>query len=271
MSETAKGNVLSSAARALSGLEIICRADAPVSLAQLASELGCSQVSAYRIAQTLIATGYVHAAGNGKGGYEAGWRIVELASPMLARNQLRSYAQPILRELAVRYDESITLAIPDGSSVLFVDRVSGPRTIEFFCDVGRRLPLHIGAASRAVLAHYPEDLFEQYVTGPLSRMTENTHVTEARLREDRQAILERGYAVSREDVEVGITGVAAVIKNRAGDVLGAAAIANISARWDQDEIEERGAVMVEACAQIGDRAALVTQRLTLDGVPNDDH
>lgn len=265
MSERSSANVLSSASRVLDALEIICRVDGPVLLATLAEELGCSQVSAYRAVQTLVASGYVHASENGRGGYEPGWKLVELASPMLSRNRLRSHAQPTLRALAAQYDESITLAIPDGGSVLFVDRVSGPRTIEFYCDIGRRLPLHIGAASRAILAHYPDALFEQYIAGSLDSMTAATKATADQLRADREQILDRGYAVSREDVEVGITGVAAVIKNREGNVLGAAAIANISARWSDEQIEERGKLMMEACAEISERAAMLRQRVSLDG------
>lgn len=265
MRDQPSANVLSSASRVLTALEIICRAEGSVLLAPLAKELGCSQVSAYRAVQTLVAAGFVHASEHGRGGYEPGWRIVELASPMLSRNRLRSYAQPTLRALAARYDESITLAIPDGGSVLFVDRVSGPRTIEFYCDIGRRLPLHIGAASRAILAHYPDELFEQYVAGALSRMTAATKTTADQLRADREQILQLGYAVSREDVEVGIAGVAAVIKNREGSVLGAAAIANISARWGDEQIEERGKVMMEACAEISERAAMLVQRVSLEG------
>lgn len=259
------GNVLSSASRVLEALEIICRAGQPVSLAQLASQLGGSEVTAYRAAQTLVANGFVRAAEGARGGYEPSWRLVELSAPMLARNEVRSYAQPTLRALADRYDESITLAIPVGSSVLFVDRISVNRSIEFFCDIGRKLPLHIGAASRAVLAHYPEDLFEEYISRELGSMTSATTTSPDLLRLDREQIRARGYSISREDVEIGITGVAAPIFNGDGEILGAAAIANVSARWDESDVAERGAAMVAVCAEISNRCAMLSHKPSLTG------
>ncbi len=260
-----KGNVLSSASRVLAALEIICRAGQPVSLAQLSSQLGGSEGSAYRAAQTLVSSGFVRTADGGRGGYEPSWRLVELSAPMLARNELRSFAQPTLRTLADKYDESITLAIPVGRNVLFVDRISVNRSIEFFCDIGRKLPLHIGAASRAVLAHYPEDLFEEYIAGELGSMTSATTTSPELLRIDRAQVRERGYSISREDVEIGITGVAAPILNHDGQILGAAAIANVSARWDESDIAERGAAMVAVCAEISNRCAMLSHKPTLGG------
>lgn len=265
MTDPGNANVLSSATRVLRALDVICESDAPTPLSALAQRLECSEVSAYRAVQTLIAAGFARAAEGGRAGYEPTWHVVELAAPMLTKNQLRLHAQPSLRVIAAQYDESITLAIPDGPSVLFVDRVSGPRTIEFFCDVGRRLPLHIGAASRVVLAHYPDDLFEEYLRGDLARMTEGTKTEPEDLRRDRELIRQRGYAVSREDVEVGITGVAAPVFNAQGQILGAAAIANISARWSDDDVAARGELMKTACAEISERSALLTHRATLEG------
>lgn len=258
-------NVLSSASRVLEALEIICLAGQPVSLAQLTGKLGGSEVSAYRAAQTLVAAGFVRGADGARGGYEPSWRLVELSAPMLARNELRSYAQPTLRSLADQYDESITLAIPVGPNVLFVDRISVNRSIEFFCDIGRKLPLHIGAASRAILAHYPDDLFEEYISRELGTMTAATTISPELLRLDRQLVRDRGYSISREDVEIGITGVAAPIFNQDGQVLGAAAIANVSARWDEADIAERGAAMVLVCAEISNRCAMLTHKPSLAG------
>ncbi|KRA24468.1 hypothetical protein ASD65_08565 [Microbacterium sp. Root61] len=251
-------NVLSSATRVLEAMTFICLQTQPVSLAALAAHLECSEVSAYRAAQTLIASGFIRAATGGRSGYLPSWKLVELAAPMLARNELRSFAQPVLRSLADKYDESITLAIPAGSKALFVDRISVNRSIEFYCDIGRRLPLHIGAASRAILAHYPAQLFEQYIAGDLTSMTAATTTSPDLLREDRVSIRAQGYSVSREDVEIGITGVAAPILNRNGEILGAAAIANVSARWDEDDIRERGEAMIRVCAEISTRCDMLT-------------
>lgn len=257
-------NVQTSAQRVLAALRVVCMSDRPVSLAALAEELGVPQATAYRSAQTLISAGFIESVGDGRSGYAATWQIVELSSALLVRSELRSLAQPLLRGLADTHGESVTLAIPDGGGVLFVDRIRGDRHIEFYCDVGRKLPLHIGAAARAILAHYPAELFERYVGNALVRHTDATMTTPDQLRADRELIRNRGYAVSREDVEVGITGVAAPIFNARGEVLGAAAIANLTARWSDDDVHERGTAIAKACAAIGLQCGQLTHRLRLE-------
>ncbi|WP_198668897.1 IclR family transcriptional regulator [Homoserinimonas sp. OAct 916] len=254
-------NVQSSAHRALAALEIICASAKPVTLVELADQLGAPKATAYRSAETLVSSGFIKAAGEGKPGYEATWRVVELSTTILGRSELRNIAQPLLRGLAEGHGESVTLAVPDGAEVLFVDRITGNRHVEFYCDVGRRLPLHVGAASRAILAHFPSALFDQYVGGTLPSFTPSTLTTAKKLRADRDLTRARGFAISQEDVEVGISAVAAPIVNKQGDILGAAAIANLSARWSEGDIEERGAEIARTCQEIGERCEQLTQQL----------
>lgn len=260
--QVASRNVQSSAHRALVALEIVCNSAKPVTLAALASRLGAPAATAYRTAETLVAAGFVKPVGDGRAGYEPTWRIVELSTTILGRTELRSIAQPLLRGLADARAESVTLAIPDEAEVLFVDRITGNRHVEFYCDVGKRLPLHIGAASRAILAHYPVELFDRYLERTLNPFTHATLTTAEQLRADRDLTRARGYAVSQEDVEVGISAVAAPILNKRGELLGAAAIANLSARWSAEDIEARGKEIAETCREIGDRCEHLTQQLS---------
>ncbi|WP_456694975.1 IclR family transcriptional regulator [Aeromicrobium sp. P5_D10] len=261
-----KGNVLSSALRVLDGLQFICHSKDPVSLSHLAKQLNVSEVAAYRVAQTLIEGGYVRAAGDGRAGYEATWQIVEMSAAILDRSELRTFAADSLGSIADRYGESVTLAVPDGPNVLFVDRIDGNSSVHFYCDTGKRLPLHIGAASRSILAHYPEPVFAAYLTMDLVSYTESTQTDPDVLRADRTTIRSRGYAVSVEDVEVGITGVGAPILNAKGEILGAAAIANVSVKWSESDIAERGEAIAAACREISELCAQLSQRITLGPV-----
>src|SRR5262245_57311199 len=124
MSTTAEKNTLSSALRVLDGLRVIARARRPVPLATLAAELDISEVAAFRVASTLIAAGYVRQAASGAG-YDMTWQIVEMSRVLLDRTDLRKVAEDRLSALANHYTECITVAIPDGDHVVFVDRING--------------------------------------------------------------------------------------------------------------------------------------------------
>lgn len=256
-------NVLSSAKRVLDGLRLIALSPEPLSLATLATGLGISEVAAYRVARTLMAAGYVRPAAGGRNGYEATWQIVEMSSALLDRSELRTLASGPLSELAGRFGESVTLAVPDGDHVLFVDRINANRNVHFYCDTGRRLPLHVGAASRAILAGAPDAVFRAYLERDLEKYTDSTETDPERLGADRDEIRARGYAVSIEDVEVGISGVGVAILNNRRQVLGAAAIANVSAKWSEDDIRVRGEAMLAVREAIERECGQLTQRFVL--------
>lgn len=263
MSTAADKNTLSSALRVLDGLRVIAQARRPVPLATLAAELDVSEVAAFRVASTLIAAGYVRHAASGTG-YDMTWQIVEMSRVLLDRTELRKVAEDRLSALANHYTECITVAIPDGDHVVFVDRINGDLNVHFFCDIGKRLPLHVGAASRAVLAFAPGPLIAEYLRRPLPRCTDATQVDPALVGQDLARIRDVGYAVSVGDVEVGISAVAAPILNAKSEVLGAAAIANISAKWSDEDVLERGARMVEVCREISRDCAELTQAFRLN-------
>jgi DNA-binding IclR family transcriptional regulator len=69
--------------------------------------------------------------------------------------------------------------------------------------VGRRLPAHVGALGKALLAEQPDDGLPD---GPFSRLTPHTLTDRAALAADLAATRERGYSVEREEGVPGIAG-----------------------------------------------------------------
>jgi len=247
-------NVIAAGLKALEALRLIVSEPESISLAALAERLGVSKPTAYRLARTLSQAGFVVPAGS-RNGYRATMAIVELASQILERTPVRELAVPSLIGVAEQFGESVTVAVPEGDHIVFVEQIAVDRNVDFYCGTGKRLPLHVGAAARCVLAYYPEAIFEDYIRRQLKAYTASTKTDPEILRTDRAEIRERGFAVSVEDVEIGISGVGVPLLNRAGEILGAATIANITARWDAAAIGERAAAMTDAAATIREVAA----------------
>lgn len=218
-----------------------------------------SEATAYRVLRTLVQANYARPAST-RGGYVATLSIVELAAKVIDRTEVRDIARPVLQRVAHTYEESVTLAVPDRDHVVFVDRIPVRTSVAFFCDTGRRLPLHVGAASRCVLAHLPETLFDDYIRRPLTGSTGHTKVTPEDLREDRKLVLQTGYAISIDDVEVGISAVGIPICNSYGEVLAAAAIANLTARWSESDRRDRAKAMLEVAADISNECGFLKPR-----------
>ena len=98
---------------------------------------------------------------------------------------------------------------------------------------GRVLPLHAGAAGRVALAYFEDADAERYLAGaPFPAYNENTLVSVEQLREDIRLTRERGYALSDEDVTLGVGAVGVpIVDNESGRVL-----ASLSAGGFVDEV-----------------------------------
>ncbi|MCE0764970.1 IclR family transcriptional regulator [Pseudonocardia kujensis] len=230
----------------LKALEYLCRASQAVSLEELARELSVAQPTAYRIANTLIATGYARVNGF-HGGYVATLKVMELSSQVYSTFDLRGEARNAFRSVGMQFGETITVAQADGFEVVFVDKIRAGASLAFYCHIGRRLPLHIGAAARCILAHLDDDELEEYLGGELTARTSATHTSPAVLRALRTQALEDGYVLSVDEVDIGVSAIAVPLMDR-GRVLGAAAIANTSTAWTPEDRADRVRAMKTAAA-----------------------
>ncbi|WP_432991920.1 IclR family transcriptional regulator [Dactylosporangium sp. CA-233914] len=241
--------VVSSAVKVLRALEIVCASEDVVSLERLASELSVSKPTAFRIMSTLIETGFVRPAGF-RTGFVATLKIAELGTRRMSMLNLPEVARPVFRPVAMRFGETVTIAQTDGHEIFIVDKITAGASLVFYCDVGRRLPLHIGASARAVLAQLSDEQFESYVAGDLRPRTAKSHVSAVALRKLRRKALADGYVLSIDEVDIGVSAVAVPIVDATGSVLGAASIANTTRSWTERDHRVRAEAMQAAATKL---------------------
>lgn len=131
------------------------------------------------------------------GRYHAGPRLFALGATVHARDTLWQAAEPILRSLVARFNETCYLAIRDGDCVVFRDKVDCDHYIRYVIDADERSPLHAGAGGRAVLAGMPEAECEAVLARlTLTRLTANTITDRSELRRQVTEDRHRGYSIS---------------------------------------------------------------------------
>jgi DNA-binding IclR family transcriptional regulator len=90
--------------------------------------------------------------------------------------------------------------------------------------VGGTVPTHCSALGRALLAYSPAEVVDEVLTGELTPRTNRTLTTAAAIRRELAAIPDRGWAVDREEGNIGVSCVAAPIFGPLGDVVAALSI-----------------------------------------------
>jgi DNA-binding IclR family transcriptional regulator len=167
-----------------------------------------------------------------------GLQLVALAGRALANNALYSVSHPHLVRLAVATGETANLCVLDGLKVLTIDEVQGAESIKLSGWVGMRHPLHATAAGKVLLAALPEEHRDIILATGLPALTPQTVTNPVRLLHEVERVRSAGYALTMEELAVGLTGVAAPVRDHTGAVVAAMTVGGPSFRLTERHLED---------------------------------
>ena len=190
-----------------------------MSLAAVAAAAGLARPTARRVLLTLEQLGYVRAV---PGGYELTPRVLDLGSAYVLSHNLWEVARPHMERLVARTHESSSIGQLDGSDIVYVARVAVPKIIALAVTIGTRFPAMPTSLGKILLAALPPDEAERVLSEPsrsgiTARWQPGRAQREAALREVRA----RGWALTDEQLALGIRSVAAPLRDGDGQVIAA--------------------------------------------------
>ena len=172
--------------------------------------------------------------------FRLGPAALELGGRARAVLDLRQAALPVLRRLARETDETALLTVPNSERdrSVCLERVESAQPLRLSVEPGRRLPLHAGASQKALLAFLAEEETERVAAGSLERLCGATITDADALRANLAEVRERGWAISFEETNVGVWGVAVPLLDEDGTAVAAVGLAGPSARLSPDEVRD---------------------------------
>jgi DNA-binding IclR family transcriptional regulator len=185
-----------------------------VSAADLAAALGVDRSTGWRLARSLQQIGWLHH-DPVSGRYRLGLPLFELGTRVLDTIDVRDEARRVMTELVASTGESVDLAIRDGDSVVFIDKIDGTHEVRAFTRSGQRARLHATAAGKVFLAAMTASELAAYLRRPLTAATPQTVTDPEALRRIVDETRERGWAVNRGELfpEAGALAVPVVDAN----------------------------------------------------------
>ena len=186
--------------------------------------------------------------------FRLGPAALELGGRARAVLDLRQAALPVLRRLARETDETALLTVPNSERdrSVCLERVESSQPLRLSVEPGRRLPLHAGASQKALLAFLAEEEIERVAAGSLERLCVATITDADPLRANLAEVRERGWAISFEETNVGVWGVAVPLLGEGATAVAAVGLAGPSARLSPEEVLDHlerlrdGAVEIKA-------------------------
>jgi IclR family KDG regulon transcriptional repressor len=220
--------------KGLALLEILSGKRELTGIADLARETGWGRSNVHRILQTLETTGYVRNVG---GRYEASLKLWELGCRILEGVDLKRVAQAQMGKLADATQETVHLSILNGVEVVYLDKIESSQPVRAYTAVGGRAPAYCVATGKALIAFADADLLRR-IEARLARHTSSTITEVAAMRKEIEAIRRVGYAVNRGEWREQVWGVAAPIRNAAGEVVAAIGVSGPESRFTKTSLEE---------------------------------
>jgi IclR family transcriptional regulator, pca regulon regulatory protein len=240
------------------GLAVLRAFDATapaLTITDVAERTGLTRATARRVLLTLEELGYVRA---DRRHYQLTSRVLDLAKPFAGNPDPWEFALPYLQSLTERTGESSSIAVLDGREILYVARVQTRRLMSLAVSVGSRLPAHATSKGRVLLAFLPEAELESYFARTaIARYTERTVVDEGELRAILSDVRRSGWSVVDEQLEVGLSSVAAPIADQTGRVVAALSVCAHAGRVDAATLRADFLPLVSETAR---RISAVTRR-----------
>ena len=246
--------VVPAAAQALAVLRYLGTQAQPAAAAAISRELGLPRSTTYHLLDTLVRAGFVvHVAEERR--YALGVAVYELASGYERQTSLQRLARAPLAALVDGTGENGHLAIMHGRDVIYVIEERATGRPPLVTDVGVRLPAHLTASGRAMLAGMPKAQVRALYSGPSSFVLRNDRGPTS-LSELRNLLAEaRRNDFASEDGEVtpGFASVAVAVTGSAGYPEAAVALTFPAAEAGDEDRGRLAARAAKTAAEISRR------------------
>ena len=217
----------------------------PLAVGQLAETTGLPKSTTSRLVAALERQGLLQRVADG---LRPGPVLLRLAQRGLPDADVVELADGALRWLADASGETINLAVPTPEGVEHLAQRDSRHFVGVTSWVGRRVPLHCAANGKVFLAYGAAP-----VPARLEARTERTIVDPAKLAAELEQIRARGFSTAVDELELGLTAVAAPVRGAGDDVAAALSISGPTVRLTAERIDDLAPVLLQQARALSSR------------------
>lgn len=218
--------------RAVAVLRALAHSSEAVGVSELSRELAFGKASTFRILQTLTEEGFVRREETTKR-YSLGPELVVLGQAAAEATDIRDHARPVMSRLSSETGLPTYLNVAGAREVVCLEHVPSMGGINLYGAAGHTMPYHACPSGLVLLAFGPDERFERVTEGTLVRYARRTIIDPAKLARALAVVRKQGYATGVDDLEDGVTSVAAPIVGPSGDVVASLGLAGFTHLFHQ--------------------------------------
>ena len=226
-----------SVARAFSILNAFDRQRTTLSSSEIAQRVGLNNKTVHRFLLTLEALGAVSRMGRGR--FCLGMTLAELGGQVSIHRVLKETAQPYLEHMANIYNESVQVAVLDGTNIFSIAHIPSTHSLTIGIREGQHWPAYCTAVGKILLADMDDRRLKIFLnTCKYERRTANTITNAKDFLDHIQQVREQGYAVNDQESDLGMRGISVPIKSNHGITSAAISLSGPTMRLSLEKLLE---------------------------------
>ncbi|MGQ4614467.1 IclR family transcriptional regulator domain-containing protein [Nocardia sp. R7R-8] len=221
--------------------EIAAQPKTGATVTTLAKAVGISRPTAFRLLYSLERTGLVDRVDNN---YILGWEMARLGRHADPYAGLAARAQPLLQELADKFNESVTMSVPNVTDGLdLIAEAAGSHVVGITSRmshhmVGQHYPLHASSSGKVLLAEWPVEKVIALLPEKLEAYTARTITNRAELLKELDQVREQGFGVIDNELEEELLSLSRPIRDPSGNMVAILTLNGPRYRFGRDRIPE---------------------------------
>lgn len=220
---------VSSMANALKLLKLFTMDEPEWTLSDLAEELNVEASTVYRLTNTLLHEGFITRDRITKN-FRLGSSILQMGNYIITSYDICELSPPILEKLVYDSGETVHLSILEGNKTIYLQVFECSNYVNVFTHVGKTNPAHCTSTGQIILACQPESVVEKVIEAGLPAITPFTITDPKKFRERLAIIKKQGFTFNKDEMNMGVSAIAAPVKTSSSNIKFAVSIAGPSSR-----------------------------------------
>ncbi len=181
-----------------------------LSVSETARLMDTNRAGSHRFIATLKDLGYVEKNENNK--YQPTLKIMQLATKVTNRFEIRRIAKPYMHRLSMMFKETINLGFFKNNEIIHIEKIDSLEVLRMDSVLGDKAPAYCTGLGKSVLAFLPDHELDHYLDNvALLPLAPNTITERTELVAELGRVRKNGYAVDDEEMTAGLRCIAAPI------------------------------------------------------------
>jgi len=234
-------------------LEVVIDANRPMTAAEISESVGLPRPTTHRLCKMLLKERFLQYEIDGRRMF-GGPRLFEFAGRVLSGSHLDLERRAILEDLADKIGETCNISIPEGTRMVYAERVESHWPLRMQLPAGTTVPLHCTASGKLYLAQLdPAQRHRMVGRLRLTKHTPFTIVDTDELEFELEQIRSQGFATDNEEFIEGLVAVSVPICDPNGRFCAGLAVHAPKIRMSMEDAQAQLPVLRSAARQVEGR------------------